>query len=75
MNATRRDITFCTQQLSQILYALTTTHFNVTCRVLKYLKTFLSWGILFPRDSSIQLNGYSDADWGGCVETQKSISS
>lgn len=53
----------------------TTTHFNAACRVIKHLKTCPSRGIFFPRDSPIQLNGYSNADWGGCVDTKKSISS
>jgi hypothetical protein len=39
LNATRPDITFITQQLSQFLSNLTQTHYNAALRVLKYLKS------------------------------------
>src|SRR4051812_15923210 len=74
LNATRPDITFCTQQLSQFLSNPTVTHFNAACRVLRYLKSCPARGILFPCDSTLQLHGYSDADWAGCIDTRRSIS-
>ncbi|XP_058761214.1 secreted RxLR effector protein 161-like [Vicia villosa] len=74
LNATRPGITFCTQQLSQFLASPTVTHFNTTCRILRYLKTFPARGIFFPRDSSLQLNGYYDADCSGCLDTRRSVS-
>lgn len=64
LNATRSNITFCTQQLSQFLSASTVTHFNVACRILKYLKTCPAQGIIFLKDPTLQLSGYSD-DWEG----------
>lgn len=60
--ATRPDIIFCTQQVSQLLSTSTITHFNDACRVLKYLKTCPARRILFPIDLELQLNGYSDVD-------------
>jgi hypothetical protein len=74
LNATRPDITFITQQLSQFLSAPTTTHFNVAMRVLHYLKSCPGRGIFFSRDSSLHLIGFSDADWAGCKDTRRSIS-
>jgi len=59
---TRPDITFATQQLSQFLTAPTEQHFNAATRILRYLKKCLAQGLLFPRDSSLCLSGYSDAD-------------
>jgi hypothetical protein len=74
LNATRPDITFITQQLSQFLSAPTTCHYNAATRVIRYLKSCPGRGIFFPRDSSLHLVGFSDADWAGCKDTRRSIS-
>jgi hypothetical protein len=74
LTTTRPDITLATQQLSQFLNAPTTTHYNAACRVLRYLKANPGYGLLFPRNSEIQILGYADADWAGCVDTRKSTS-
>ncbi|KAK2387257.1 putative mitochondrial protein [Trifolium repens] len=74
LNATHPDITFITQQLSQFLSAPTTTHFTAATRVLHYLKSSPGRGIFFPRNSSLHLIGFSDADWAGCKDTRRSIS-
>lgn len=72
LNSIGSDIIFYTQQLDQILSTPTMSHFNVTCRLFKYLKICPSRGTLFPRDSTMQLNGYSNADWGGCLDIGRS---
>jgi hypothetical protein len=74
LNTTRPDITFITQQLSQFLSNPTQTHFNAATRVLRYLKGSPGRGIFFPRKASLQLQGFSDADWAGCRDTRRSIS-
>ena len=62
LNSTRPDITHITQQLSQFLSNSTTAHHHAALRVLKYLKQSHGRGLFFPRDSSIHLLGFSDAD-------------
>jgi hypothetical protein len=74
LNTTRPDIAFATQQLSQFMHAPTNVHYNAACRVLRYLKNNPGQGLFFSRDSAMQLIGYSDADWAGCMDTRKSIS-
>ncbi|XP_024626656.1 uncharacterized protein [Medicago truncatula] len=74
LNATRPDITFITQQLSQFLSKPTQTHYNAALRVLRYLKTCPGKGLHFPRSSLPYIQGYSDADWAGCRDTRRSIS-
>ena len=73
VTTTRLDITFATQQLSQFMARLTHTHFQAVRRMLRYLKSCPSKGLFFHRDSPIQLIGFSDADWGCCVDTRRSI--
>jgi len=74
LNTTRPDITFITQQLSQFLSKTAQTHHNAALRVLKYLKGCPGRGLFFPRNSSLTLQGFSDVDWAGCLDTRKSIS-
>jgi hypothetical protein len=50
------------------------THYNAATRVLRYLKNNPGRGLFFPRDSSLCISGFSDADWAGCVDTRRSIS-
>jgi hypothetical protein len=72
LTTTRSGITLATQQLSQFLNAPTTTHYNAAYRVLRYLKANPGYGLLFPRNSEVQILGY--ADWAGCIDTRKSTS-
>jgi hypothetical protein len=74
LTTTRPDITFITQQLSQFLAKPTITHYHAATRVLRYLKNNPGRGLFFPRNSSLHLSGFSDADWAGCVDTRRSIS-
>ncbi|GAU25332.1 hypothetical protein TSUD_375950 [Trifolium subterraneum] len=69
---TRPDIIFATQQLSQFLHKPTVNHYNAACRVIRYLKHSPGRGLLFPRNSDLQLLGFTDADWAGCFDTRKS---
>jgi hypothetical protein len=71
---TRPDIAYATQQLSQFLHKPTVTHYHAACRVIRYLKTSPGRGLLLPRNSDIQLLGFSDADWAGCIDTRRSTS-
>jgi hypothetical protein len=41
---------------------------------MRCLKNNPGQALFFSRDSQMQLMGYSDADWAGCVDTRKSIS-
>ncbi|MCH79442.1 copia protein, partial [Trifolium medium] len=49
-------------------------HFKAATRVLRYLKTCPGHGIMMPRDSNLHLQGFSDADWVGCLDSRRSIS-
>ncbi|XP_058746532.1 uncharacterized mitochondrial protein AtMg00810-like [Vicia villosa] len=74
LTTTRPDIAFATQQLSQFMSAPTESHYKVALRVLCYLKQSPARGIFLSQALDLQLSGFSDADWGGCVDTRRSIS-
>jgi hypothetical protein len=71
---TRPDIAYATQQLIQFLHKPIVTHYNAAFRVIRYLKTSPGRGLLLSRHSDIQLLGFSDADWAGCIDTRRSTS-
>lgn len=49
-------------------------HHLVTLRVLWFLKRSPSRNLFFPKSSNLQIFRFSDAYWGGCVDTRRSIS-
>ncbi|PNX65881.1 putative copia-type protein, partial [Trifolium pratense] len=68
------DIAFVTQQLSQFLTSPTQVHYDTACRVVKYLKGSPGRGLFFSRTSKLQLLGFTDANWAGCLDTRRSTS-
>jgi hypothetical protein len=74
LTTTRPDIAFVTQQLSQFLSSPTQTHYDTACRVVRYLKGSPGRGLLFRRDAQLQLLGFTDADWAGCLDSRRSTS-
>ncbi|CDF39896.1 unnamed protein product [Chondrus crispus] len=51
------------------------SHWTGVKRVLRYLRGSQHLGIVFGKDDlGTELHGYSDADWGGCLESRKSTS-
>lgn len=73
LNLTRPNISHATQQLSQFIAKPTIVHWNAAQYVLKYLKGCSSAGIFIPTVASLALSAYSDADWGSCLDTRKSL--
>jgi hypothetical protein len=49
-------------------------HLRVVKRILRYLVHTPKFGLWYPRGSSFDLLGYSDADWAGCKIDRKSTS-
>jgi hypothetical protein len=52
------------------------THFIAAKRILRYIKGTIDLGIFCPRSSegAVELKGYTDSDWGGCVDDSRSTS-
>jgi hypothetical protein len=74
LTTTRPDIVFAVQQLSQFLSKPTIVHYETACRVVRYLKGSPGKGLLFPRSSTLQILGFTDADWANCIDTRRSTS-
>jgi hypothetical protein len=41
-------------------------------RILRYVRGTMDLGVMFQKDSSLRINAFSDADWGGCPDDRRS---
>ncbi|CAM8961061.1 unnamed protein product [Rhodiola kirilowii] len=74
LTITRPDLAFPVHVLSQYMQTPTEDHLRAAHRVLRYIKSAPSQGLLFSSSSSFDLAGYCDADWASCPLTRRSVS-
>lgn len=49
-------------------------HFNFLKRILRYIKGTSDHGLHILKSPNLRNTAYSDADWGGCLDTRRSTS-
>lgn len=49
-----------------------TPHLQAVTNLIQYLKNSPGQGLLFSSTSGLCLTAFTDADWGGCIETRRS---
>ncbi|KAJ0545685.1 putative RNA-directed DNA polymerase [Helianthus annuus] len=69
---TRPDVSFAVNKLSQYMHAPTQLHWQALKRVLRYLKGTIYHGLFLNRGSPIQLQAFTDSDWGGIADGGRS---
>ncbi|XP_023732208.1 uncharacterized mitochondrial protein AtMg00810-like [Lactuca sativa] len=72
LQATRPDITYSVNVLSQFVADPRTSHMEAANRVLRYLKATPGQGIFLSRAGDPVLNAYCDTDWLGCSYIRRS---
>ena len=71
----RPDIEYAVNYASQFLNGFGQKHWQAVKRIFRYLIGTRDLGILFGNSgSSIAVNGFTDADYAGCLESRKSRS-
>ncbi|XP_057828666.2 uncharacterized mitochondrial protein AtMg00810-like [Cryptomeria japonica] len=50
------------------------SHLNAVTRIFKYIQGTLDFGLWYPKHGDFTLIGYTDADWGGCIDDKRSTS-
>ena len=70
---TRPDINFAVNSLSQFMVDPRRVHWTAVKHILRYIRGTVEYGLVYER-RGVQLVGFTDADWAGCVEDWKSNS-
>ncbi|XP_061340987.1 uncharacterized mitochondrial protein AtMg00810-like [Gastrolobium bilobum] len=73
LTLSRPDITYAVHKMSQFVSQPRTPHLNAVHQLLRYIKAHPGQGLLFPASSSFQLKAFSDADWGACHDSRRSV--
>ncbi|GJT14020.1 retrovirus-related pol polyprotein from transposon TNT 1-94 [Tanacetum coccineum] len=75
LTASRPDLQFAISMCARYQARPTEKHLNAVKRIFWYLKGTVHQGLWYPRDSSIALTTFADADHAGCHDTCRSTSS
>ena len=73
LTITRPDITFAVHCLSRFVQAPQSPHLQAMHHLLRYLESSPGFDLFYPSSSSVALKAFSDADWGTCVDTRRSV--
>ncbi len=74
MITTRPEIAYAIGKLSQHNQTPRDHDWVAVKRVLRYISGTRDYGILYDGSKPLEIDGYSDADWGGCKVSRKSTS-
>ncbi|GKA83450.1 retrovirus-related pol polyprotein from transposon TNT 1-94, partial [Tanacetum coccineum] len=74
LTANRPDLTFVVCMYARYQAKPTEKHLHAIKRIFKYLRGTVNRGLWYPKNSSIALTAYADADHAGCQDTRHSTS-
>ncbi|GJY88124.1 retrovirus-related pol polyprotein from transposon TNT 1-94 [Tanacetum coccineum] len=72
--ASRPDLQFAICMCAQYQARPTEKHLHAVKRIFRYLRGTVNRGLWYPKDSSIALTAFADADHAGCQDTRRSTS-
>ncbi|GJZ72641.1 retrovirus-related pol polyprotein from transposon TNT 1-94 [Tanacetum coccineum] len=72
--SSRPDLTFAVCMCARYQAKPTEKNLHAVKRIFKYLSGTVNRGVWYPKDSSIALTAYADADHAGCQKTRQSTS-
>ncbi|GJV75081.1 retrovirus-related pol polyprotein from transposon TNT 1-94 [Tanacetum coccineum] len=72
LTASRPDLQFAICMCARYQARPTEKHLNAVKRIFRYLKGTVHRGLWYPKDSSIALTAFADADHAGCQDTRRS---
>ena len=71
---TRPDIAFAVGMLGRYQSNSGLDHWKAAKKVLRYLKGTKDYMLIYRRTDNLEVVGYSDSDFAGCVDSRKSTS-
>jgi hypothetical protein len=72
LSLTHPDISFSVNRVCQYMSSPTTTHWVAVKHILRYLRDTINFGLRFTKSNSMLISAFSDADWVGNVDDQRS---
>ncbi|KAK1408895.1 hypothetical protein QVD17_41029 [Tagetes erecta] len=69
---TRPDIAYAVGVVSQFMHNPQEDHMEAVMRIIRYLKGTIGRGIVFKKNSHLDAEVYTDADWGGNPNDKRS---
>jgi len=73
LTLTRPDVSYVVQHLSQFLQHPMDLYYQRAMHVLRYLKGTPNKGLFYPKSTNFQVVAYTDADWGACQMSSRSL--
>ncbi|GKB71162.1 retrovirus-related pol polyprotein from transposon TNT 1-94 [Tanacetum coccineum] len=74
LTASRPDLPFAICMCARYQARPIEKHLYAVRRIFRYLKGIVNRGLWYPKDSSIALTAFADADHAGCQDTRRSTS-
>nr|GEX00078.1 hypothetical protein [Tanacetum cinerariifolium] len=74
MTTSRPDLQFAICMCARYQARPTKKHVHAIKRIFRYLRGIVHRGIWYPKDSSVALTAFADADHAGCQDTRRSTS-
>ncbi|GAV65217.1 LOW QUALITY PROTEIN: hypothetical protein CFOL_v3_08732, partial [Cephalotus follicularis] len=74
LTITRIDISFAVRVVSQFMHDPRASHLEAVYRIMRYLKSASSRGILFSNNGHLRLEAFTDTDWAGSRDDRRSTS-
>ncbi|XP_039123455.1 secreted RxLR effector protein 161-like [Dioscorea cayenensis subsp. rotundata] len=69
---THPDITHAVSMVSRFMQSPSVFHFGSVKRILRYISGTINYGIHYKKCEEFKLIGYSDSDWSGSQDDQRS---
>nr|GFA48345.1 retrovirus-related Pol polyprotein from transposon TNT 1-94 [Tanacetum cinerariifolium] len=74
LTASRPDLQFAICMCARYQARPTEKHLHAVKRIFRYLRGTVHRGLWYPKDSSVSLTAFADADHTGCQDTRRSTS-
>ena len=65
---TRPDLAFTLSMVSRFMHTPSEEYMNAVIRILRYVKSSPGKGIMFTKGDTLNIEGYTDADWAGSID-------
>ncbi|XP_068644922.1 secreted RxLR effector protein 161-like [Aristolochia californica] len=72
LTLTRPDISYAVGVMSRYMQDPKKPHLEAVCRILRYVKSTIDYGLVYKKGEDCKLVGYCDADYAGDHDTRRS---